>query len=92
MSALKINFSPSDVEGFLKSEEEKESGLIQGKSIAVRRPSPQDGFSQWSEFGPCSTTCGTGFQTRNRVCMPGKACLGATRESRACIHAPCSGE
>ncbi|XP_031566262.1 uncharacterized protein LOC116301362 [Actinia tenebrosa] len=83
-------YSNKDVEGFLKSEEEKESGLAQGKSGAVLRPNPQDGFSQWSDFGPCSTTCGTGLQTRNRVCMPGRACLGTTRESRACIHAPCS--
>lgn len=85
------NFVPLvDIEKFLKDEDQ--SGSAQGG--AKKSPlttSPRDGFSQWSSFGPCSSSCGNGFQTRSRRCLPSRACLGTTKESRACILAPCAG-
>ncbi|XP_032230889.2 uncharacterized protein LOC5506570 isoform X2 [Nematostella vectensis] len=57
---------------------------------SVVQSSPTGGFGQWSAFGPCSTSCGSGFQTRSRSCLPSRACLGPTVETRACIQPPCT--
>ena len=42
-------------------------------------------FGAWSA---CSTSCGSGTQTRSRVCIAGNSCgapcRGALTESRAC--------
>ena len=50
-------------------------------------------LSQWSEWGGCSSTCGGGAQTRNRVCTPpqggGRPCTGALQESKECGTAFC---
>ena len=57
------------------------------------------GYSQWSEFSICTTTCGGGIQERRRNCtnpVPkymGKDCsgLGENVESRTCSLENCPG-
>ena len=61
-------------------------------------PCPVDGnYSNWSEFSPCSETCGNSSKFRRRFCINpvprfgGKNCstLGADFEETPCFKAPC---
>ncbi|XP_057298019.1 SCO-spondin-like isoform X2 [Hydractinia symbiolongicarpus] len=53
------------------------------------------GFSDWSDFGGCSVTCGNGQQMRNRTCLNpkpahgGKSCSGAFSETKSCNEKEC---
>ncbi|XP_069093155.1 hemicentin-2 isoform X1 [Pleurodeles waltl] len=53
------------------------------------------GFSDWSDWGPCSQTCSQGVQQRTRLCnnpVPangGQPCPGRHTESRSCFLSPC---
>ena len=55
------------------------------------------GYSMWSEFGPCSRTCGVGYQKRKRTCTSpspehgGKDCFqfGSTEDVKECATDPC---
>ena len=53
------------------------------------------GWSEWSQFFPCSKTCGGGSITRFRNCNNpspvdgGKDCPGAYFESQDCNSGPC---
>lgn len=55
------------------------------------------GFSDWSDFGGCSVTCGNGQQMRNRTCSNpkpshgGKSCSGAFSETKSCNEKKCPG-
>ncbi|XP_020914877.1 uncharacterized protein LOC110252396 isoform X2 [Exaiptasia diaphana] len=82
-------FTNDEIETFLKVEEQKLSSE-QIKKTVTTGSTAADGFSQWSPFGPCSASCGNGLQTRSRTCLPKRACLGTTKESRACILTPCA--
>jgi len=48
------------------------------------------GFTEWSCFGPCSVSCGTGYQTRHRHCAApvakygGNPCTGNKVEAKEC--------
>lgn len=60
------------------------------------------GFSGWSPWVECSSSCGGGVSTRSRLCdnpapkYGGKDCstagLGSTVESKACNSFPCQGK
>ncbi|XP_007565210.1 hemicentin-1 [Poecilia formosa] len=56
------------------------------------------GYSSWGEWSPCSSTCGQGFQERNRLCNNpapangGRACGGPSTDSRKCQTGLCPGE
>ena len=56
------------------------------------------GFTEWSAFGPCSTSCGPGIQVKSRSCTNpppinnGSDCVGPREESRACNNGPCPGK
>ena len=53
------------------------------------------GWSNWPDWGDCSTTCGKGTQSRERRCNNpnpqhrGRKCTGEKAESRACENKPC---
>ncbi|XP_068563703.1 hemicentin-1 [Cebidichthys violaceus] len=53
------------------------------------------GYSEWSEWGPCSVSCGVGSQKRLRQCnnpLPangGRHCAGFNTETRSCQGKPC---
>ncbi|XP_070688049.1 hemicentin-1 [Pempheris klunzingeri] len=53
------------------------------------------GFSEWTEWGPCSVSCGVGSQKRLRQCnnpLPangGRHCAGSDTETRSCQGKPC---
>uniref|UniRef100_A0A3Q4M2W8 Semaphorin-5A n=1 Tax=Neolamprologus brichardi TaxID=32507 RepID=A0A3Q4M2W8_NEOBR len=48
------------------------------------------GWTPWSSWGQCSTTCGTGFELRQRSCNNpsprhgGRVCVGPSRDERFC--------
>uniref|UniRef100_A0A8C7SR72 Hemicentin-2 n=1 Tax=Oncorhynchus mykiss TaxID=8022 RepID=A0A8C7SR72_ONCMY len=56
------------------------------------------GYSNWEEWGPCSTTCGRGVQERIRLCNNpepvngGRSCDGPSLDSRSCQTGLCPGE
>lgn len=55
------------------------------------------GYSNWEEWGPCSSTCGQGFQKRIRLCNSpeptngGRSCSGPSTDSRKCQAGLCPG-
>eukprot|EP00794_Sanderia_malayensis_P011287 gene11287-12468_t len=60
------------------------------------QPCPVDGgFSEWSKFGSCSVSCGSGFKYRTRLCnnpLPaynGTDCVGDLREALHCVIEHC---
>ena len=52
------------------------------------------GWGAWPEWSPCSATCGTGIQTRTRVCVRsaggGAACVGGTSQRHNCNTNTCA--
>ncbi|KAM6930619.1 hemicentin-1 [Xenentodon cancila] len=56
------------------------------------------GYSNWEEWGPCSSTCGQGLQERIRFCNNpepvngGRSCSGPSAETRTCQSGLCPGE
>ena len=60
---------------------------------------PRDGgWSEYGDWGFCSTDCGGGFKTRKRTCdnptprFGGKDCIGDDTEVSACNTEPCPGQ
>uniref|UniRef100_A0A3Q2CT39 Hemicentin-1 n=1 Tax=Cyprinodon variegatus TaxID=28743 RepID=A0A3Q2CT39_CYPVA len=53
------------------------------------------GYSEWTEWGLCSVSCGAGVQKRVRQCnnpLPangGRHCAGSSTETRSCRGKPC---
>jgi len=54
-------------------------------------------WTDWSEFGPCLSSCGSGEQTRTRNCQDAftgenvapENCIGPRTESRICHNPAC---
>lgn len=65
-------------------------------NVALSSP-VNGGYSNWEEWGPCSSTCGQGFQERIRVCdnpkpaNGGRSCSGPSIDSRKCHVGLCPG-
>ncbi|CAG5122853.1 unnamed protein product, partial [Candidula unifasciata] len=62
------------------------------------QPCPIDGYySEWSEWSPCTLSCGSGSQQRHRTCTPplfgGTDCQGPASAVQACNthHCPVDG-
>ncbi|XP_068602704.1 LOW QUALITY PROTEIN: semaphorin-5B [Brachionichthys hirsutus] len=62
----------------------------EGPTIEVSNCSRNGGWTPWSSWGLCSTTCGTGFELRQRSCNNpsprhgGRVCVGPGRDERFC--------
>ena len=56
------------------------------------------GWTDWEDWTPCSQTCGTGSQERERSCTQpppafgGKDCVGVSRETKSCQARVCPGK
>ncbi|MGH0152639.1 UNVERIFIED_CONTAM: hypothetical protein FKN15_047210 [Acipenser sinensis] len=68
----------------------------EGPTMEVSNCSRNGGWMPWSSWDQCSTTCGIGFQVRQRSCSNpsprhgGKVCVGQSREERFCNeNSPC---
>ncbi|XP_060774363.1 semaphorin-5B-like isoform X1 [Neoarius graeffei] len=61
-----------------------------GPTMEVTNCSRSGSWTPWSSWAQCSTTCGVGFEVRQRSCSNptprhgGKVCVGQTREERLC--------
>uniref|UniRef100_A0AAY4ADZ6 Sema domain-containing protein n=1 Tax=Denticeps clupeoides TaxID=299321 RepID=A0AAY4ADZ6_9TELE len=67
-----------------------------GISVEVANCSRNGAWTPWTSWAPCSTSCGIGFQVRQRSCSNptprhgGRVCVGQNREERYCNeHLPC---
>uniref|UniRef100_A0A8C7YYH7 Sema domain-containing protein n=1 Tax=Oryzias sinensis TaxID=183150 RepID=A0A8C7YYH7_9TELE len=67
-----------------------------GISAEVANCSRNGAWTPWTSWSPCSTSCGIGFQVRQRSCSNpsprhgGRVCVGQNREERYCNeHLPC---
>ncbi|CAG0917811.1 unnamed protein product [Notodromas monacha] len=66
-----------------------------GHSIEVTNCTVDGGWTPWSEWSPCSQTCGIAHKTRRRFCtnpppaFGGKACAGKDTEDAQCMIPPC---
>ncbi|XP_029929330.1 semaphorin-5B-like [Myripristis murdjan] len=67
-----------------------------GPTIQVANCSRNGGWTPWSSWGQCSTSCGIGFEVRQRSCNNpsprhgGRICVGQGREERLCNEkTPC---
>uniref|UniRef100_A0A674NJ30 Sema domain-containing protein n=1 Tax=Takifugu rubripes TaxID=31033 RepID=A0A674NJ30_TAKRU len=68
----------------------------QGINVEVANCSRNGAWTPWTSWSPCSTSCGIGFQVRQRSCSNptprhgGRVCVGQNREERYCNeHLPC---
>ncbi|KAM5151902.1 semaphorin-5B [Mantella aurantiaca] len=61
-----------------------------GPRIEITNCSRNGGWTPWSSWAQCSTSCGIGFQVRQRTCsnpaprFGGRVCVGQSREERFC--------
>ncbi|XP_072109570.1 semaphorin-5A isoform X1 [Mobula birostris] len=69
----------------------------EGLRMEVANCSRNGGWTPWTLWSPCSTSCGIGFQVRQRSCSNptprhgGRVCVGQNREERYCnehLHCP----
>ncbi|KAG7463897.1 hypothetical protein MATL_G00181470 [Megalops atlanticus] len=62
----------------------------EGPTIEVSNCSRNGGWTPWSSWAQCSTSCGIGFEVRQRSCNNpsprhgGRICVGQSREERLC--------
>ncbi|TWW61140.1 Hemicentin-1 [Takifugu flavidus] len=90
-----LDFQAAD-EGEYQCLAENEAGTAE-RTIALK-VQINGGYSNWEEWGPCSSTCGQGFQERIRVCdnpkpaNGGRSCNGPSIDSRKCHVGLCPGE
>lgn len=62
----------------------------EGPRIEITNCSRNGGWTPWSSWAQCSTSCGIGFQVRQRTCsnpaprFGGRVCVGQSREERFC--------
>ncbi|XP_063078434.1 papilin b, proteoglycan-like sulfated glycoprotein [Engraulis encrasicolus] len=67
--------------------------LLFSTALSLTQPT-EDRWGEWSAYGPCSRTCGTGVAMRSRTCMTmrtdgGHNCVGASKAYNPCNTRPC---
>ncbi|XP_029295180.1 LOW QUALITY PROTEIN: hemicentin-1 [Cottoperca gobio] len=83
-------------EGEYQCVAESEAGTAE-RTIALK-VQINGGYSNWEEWGPCTSTCGQGIQERIRLCNNpeaangGRSCSGPSIDSRTCLAGLCPGE
>ncbi|XP_029960009.1 hemicentin-1 [Salarias fasciatus] len=83
-------------EGEYQCVAESEAGTAE-RTIALK-VQVNGGYSNWEEWGPCSSSCGQGFQERIRLCNNpepangGRSCSGPSIDSRKCQTGLCPGD
>ena len=91
-----LHASPVFLFFLLKTSPTPSFDFIYHLSIAVILPVAGN-FSEWSDWGPCSSSCGTGTQNRTRTCTNpppinnGSDCEGVRVEERLCNGSSCPG-
>lgn len=80
-------------------QEEQETYENGGKSIHVQGNNENIGFTPWSEWTHCSTSCGRGIRTRLRSCIGAfnvvgidSSCLGPKVQTKRCRIRKCPGK
>ncbi|KAK8756648.1 hypothetical protein V5799_000648 [Amblyomma americanum] len=64
--------------------------LRQCRPWSVDTGTPGSSWGNWTEWGPCTGSCGRGSQMRFRLCgRPDGACYGSAYDTRPCTLAPC---
>ena len=46
-------------------------------------------WGTWSQWSPCSASCGSGRRTRLRECVNGNTCLGQRQQFENCLVRAC---
>ena len=65
-------------------------GIVRNYISSEQLPPAVEGtWGAWSDWGPCSVTCGWGVQTRSRTCDGGDDCPGEKEETRKCNTDSC---
>eukprot|EP00794_Sanderia_malayensis_P006818 gene6818-7587_t len=93
---LELHGDENETSNIVQKAEKKKSRIRRannGSTLAV-----DGGYSQWSSFGPCSSSCGGGQKQRYRTCTfpapsnGGQNCsgLGPATETKYCIVMPCT--
>lgn len=69
-----------------------------GKTIHVQAANGNVGFTPWSEWTPCSASCGRGIRTRTRSCISAfsgvgidRSCFGPKVQTKRCRKKRCPG-
>lgn len=58
-------------------------------SKPVSPPKLKPEWERWSQWTPCSSTCGNGRRTRRRTCESRGECKGKATERKSCNERPC---
>merc|ERR1719309_1567476 len=92
---VQVKFSKGFLTGWLP----KLDGMVSMTTVDISNIGVDGGWSTWSDWGDCSTTCAKGQETRTRKCTNpspkygGKDCRGEKKETQACSQTTfCSGE
>lgn len=60
------------------------------RKCECRSNANDSGWSCWSDFSPCSVSCGNGFQKRSRICLTNYKCEGENEEIISCNPRNCT--
>lgn len=70
-------------------------GAVYDSTSCLLKECPVNGgWTRWSPFTPCTTTCGVGYQTSTRTCtnpspqFGGQPCTGNNNDTRVCPNQP----